>query len=102
MSMSCHSFTGDRSLRINKDDCRIKFDKIILEGEYTAEELLGALKLHIRKIKEESLKTNVNKLTYLHNSLTYLNQKDFDPFIELIKQGDNIINLESKFDGVNL
>lgn len=97
-----HAFTGDRSLRTSKDDCRIKFDKIILEGEYTTEELLGALKLHIRKIKEESVKTSINKLTYLHNSLTYLNQKDFDPFVELIKQGDNVINSESKFDGVNL
>jgi len=97
-----HAFTGDRSIRVNKEECRIKFDKILLDGEYTSEELLGALKLHIRKIKEESVKTSINKLTYLHNSLTYLNQKDFDPFVELIKQGDNVINSESKFDGVNL
>lgn len=96
-----HAFTGDRSLRISEEDCRLKFDKIILDGEYTAEELIGALKLHIHKIKEESVKTNVNKLTYLHNSLTYLNQKDFDPFIELMKQGGSV-TLETKFDGVNL
>ncbi len=82
-----HSFTGDRSLRINETECRLKFDKILTEGEYTSEDLIGALKLHILKIKEESVKTNVNKLTYLHNSLTYLNQKDFDPFVELMKQG---------------
>ena len=94
-----HSFTGDRSLRINKDDCRIKFDKVLLENEYTSEELIGALKLHILKIKEESVKTNVNKLTYLHNSSTYLSQRDYEPFIELIQQGNNII---PTFDGVNL
>jgi len=94
-----HSFTGDRSLRINKDDCRIKFNKVLLENEYTSEELIGALKLHILKIKEESVKTNVNKLTYLHNSSTYLSQRDYEPFIELIQQGNNII---PTFDGVNL
>ena len=94
-----HSFTGDRSLRINKDDCRIKFNKVLLENEYTSDELIGALKLHILKIKEESVKTNVNKLTYLHNSSTYLSQRDYEPFIELIQQGNNII---PTFDGVNL
>ena len=39
-------------------------------------------------MKEESVKTRVNKLTYIHNSLTYLNQRDFEPYIELIKQED--------------
>jgi ABC-type Fe3+/spermidine/putrescine transport system ATPase subunit len=82
------TFTGDRSLRTSKDDCRTKFDKILLEGEYTADELIAALKLHIHKMKKESIKTKINKLTYLHNSATYLSQRDFEPYIELIKQGD--------------
>lgn len=81
------TFTGARSLRQNKEECRLKFDKILLEGEYKAEDLINALNLDVHQKKEASVKQNNNKLTYMQNSLTYLNQRSFEPFIELIKQG---------------
>ena len=81
------TFTGARSLRQNKEECRLKFDKILLEGEYKTEDLISALKLDVHQKKEASVKQNANKLTYMQNSLTYLNQRSFEPFIELIKQG---------------
>jgi hypothetical protein len=96
------TFTGDRGLRTNESECRLKFDKILLEGEYTAQEIIDATKYDIFQKKEMSVKTGVNKLTYLHNSLTYLNQRDYEPFIELIKQGHKIINSEPEYDGVNI
>jgi hypothetical protein len=40
--------------------------------------------------KESSLKNSTNKLTYMQNSLTYLNQRSFEPFIELIKEGNKV------------
>jgi len=80
-------FTGARSLRQNKEECRLKFDKILLEGEYTAAQLKQALEFDVLQKKESSFKTNSNKLTYMQNSLTYLNQRSFEPFIELIKEG---------------
>ena len=61
-------FTGCRSLRTNKDDCRIKFDKILGEGEYTAKELTKALQYDVLKKKEISAKTGSNKLTYTGNT----------------------------------
>ncbi len=65
----------------------MKFEKIIIEGDYTAEELIEALKYDVVQKKEASFKTGNNKLSYMQNSLTYLNQRSFEPFIELIKKG---------------
>ena len=83
-------FTGGRSLRQNKDECRLKFDAIINEGEFTAIQLIESLKFDVLQKKEESLKQKANKLSYMQNSLTYLKQKSFEPFIELITQGETI------------
>lgn len=80
-------FAGSRSLRQNKEECLLKFDKILLEGEYTAKDLIDALLLDVHQKKESSVKLSTNKLTYMQNSLTYLNQRSFEPYIELIKQG---------------
>ena len=83
-------FTGSRGLRIAKDDCRTKFRKIMLENEYTKSQLIEALKLDVHQKKEKSYQTNSNKLSYMQNSLTYLNQRSFEPFIELINSGMKI------------
>lgn len=83
-------FTGSRSLRRDKDECKLKFDKILLEGEYTAAELTQALLFDVEQKKENSVKTGTNRLTFMQNSLTYLNQRSYEPFIELIKEGAKI------------
>ena len=85
-------FTGSRSLRQNKEDCKIKFNKILIEGEHTSEQLIKALNYDVEQKKEASIKQGTNKLTYMQNSLTYLNQRSYEPFIELINQG---VELES-------
>jgi len=84
------TFAGSRTLRQNKEGCKLKFDKILLEGEYTAQDMIDALEYDILQKKENSIKQKANKLTYMQNSLTYLNQRSFEPFIELIKQGKQI------------
>jgi hypothetical protein len=84
------TFAGSRTLRQNKEGCKLKFDKILLEGEYTAQEMIDALEYDILQKKENSIKQKANKLTFMQNSLTYLNQRSFEPFIELIKQGKQI------------
>lgn len=83
-------FTGSRSFRVGKDDCRTKFSKILLEGEYSAQQLVDALNLEVFQKKERSVKENNNKMNYMQNSLTYLNQRTFEGFIELLKQGVTI------------
>jgi hypothetical protein len=83
-------FKGTRAIRVKKDDCRIKIDKILAEGEYTIDELVEALKLEIQQKMENSLKTGQNKLSYMQNSLTYLHQRTFEPYLELIKSGHKV------------
>jgi hypothetical protein len=80
-------FTGSRSLRQNKEDCKIKFNKILLEGDYTAKQLTDALQYDVDQKKDASIKQGTNKLTFMQNSLTYLNQRSYEPFIELINEG---------------
>lgn len=84
------SFSGSRALRQNKEECRLKFDKIMLEGEYSVDDMVKALEYDVIQKKEASLKEGRNKLTFMQNSLTYLNQRSFEPFIELIKSGHTI------------
>ncbi len=81
------SFTGTRSLRAKKDECKAKLHKILDEGEYTIKELIDALEFEINQKVNNSIKTGVNKMSFMQNSLTYLNQRTFEPFIELIREG---------------
>ena len=83
-------FRGTRALRKDKQACKIKFDAILLEGDYTAEQLIKALKYEIEQKVLMSMKTKQNRLTYMQNSLTYLNQRTYEAFVELIdEQGDD-------------
>lgn len=90
------TFKGSRSLRAAKDDCRTKFNKILLEGEYTATQIIEAMKYDVLQKKEASIRQGTNKLTYMQNSLTYLNQRSFEPFIELIQQSGKTVEDEEK------
>mgnify|MGYP001590475955 CR=1 FL=1 len=78
-------FAGSRAIRIKKEECRSKFEKILDEG-ILGEDMVKALECEITQKKEESLKRNENKLNYMQNTLTYLNQRTFEPYIELVKE----------------
>lgn len=93
------NFTGTRAIRKGKDECRLKFDKIILEGEYTAKQLIDALNYEILQKKESSIETKTNRLTFMQNSVTYLNQRAFEPYIELIINGEQIKESDEKPTG---
>jgi hypothetical protein len=83
-------FQGGRALRAGKEDCKTKFNKILLEGEHTAQQLIAALKYDVLQKKEMSYIHKNNKLSYMQNSLTYLNQRSFEAYIELINEGIEI------------
>jgi len=96
-------FAGSRALKTDKDNCRIKLEAIINEGEYTLDQIIKAVEYDVMQKKEQSVKTGQNKLTYIQNSLTYLRQRSFEPFIELIKEGKDIKQTENtNFDGINI
>jgi hypothetical protein len=96
-------FTGSRALRINKEDCKVKLKSILNTGEFTIDEIVEAVKYDVQCKMESSIKTKTNKLSYLQNSLTYLRQYSFLPFLELIKEGKAIKEETQKtFDGINI
>jgi hypothetical protein len=80
-------FKGVRKFKAEKDTCRQLFNRILNSGEYTAEELIEAIKLETENRMEESYKTGQNKLVYLQNTATYLRQYSFDAYVELIRKG---------------
>jgi hypothetical protein len=96
------SFTGTRSLRTKKDDCKAKFAKILEEGEYTVQDMIEALEFEVLQKKNNSIKDKTNKLTFMQNSLTYLNQRTFEPFIELIKAGIKIVEPPKSTGGTDI
>jgi hypothetical protein len=89
-------------MRVKKDECKIKFDSIVGEGEYKPTELIAALEYEILQKKENSIKTKVNRLTFMQNSLTYLNQRSFEPFIELIRDGKTIKESAEPIKGMDI
>ena len=95
-------FTGTRGMRVKKEECKLKFNNIVEEGEYTSIELIAALEYEILQKKENSIKTKVNRLTFMQNSLTYLNQRSFEPFIELIREGKTIKESAEPIKGMDI
>ena len=87
------TFKGTRTLKRDKENCRLKFNAILAEGEYTGEELRLAMEYDVLNKKENSVKAGENKLKYLQNSLTYLTQRSYEPYIEIVKEG---ITIEDK------
>lgn len=78
-------FPGSRGLRQRKEECRKKFGDILLEGTYSVEDMISALKTEILMKMNQSVRDNENKMKYMQNSLTYLNQRTFENFIEIAK-----------------
>jgi hypothetical protein len=93
------TFKGTRALRLHKDDCRLKFDKILIEGEYTAAQLIAALNFEVNQKKETSITENANRLKFMQGSSVYLNQRSFEPFIELIRDGATVTEAKLKPTG---
>jgi hypothetical protein len=88
------SFNGSRGLKRAREDCRIKFNKILSEGDYTSEEIIKATLLDVLLKKEGSLNFGENRLKYIQNSLTYLSQRSFEPFVEMIKTGIDPLQIQ--------
>jgi len=83
-------FQGSRALRINKENCRTKLNAILNEGEHSIDTIVEAIKEDVKSKTEMSLKTRINKLSYMQNSLTYLNQRSYEPYILLLSEGTTI------------
>lgn len=83
-------FTGSRKMRVQIEKCALKFNQIVNDNIFTARQIIEATKYVILLRKEASLKKKSNELTYMHNSYTFLDQKDFEPFVKLAEDGVKI------------
>jgi hypothetical protein len=95
-------FSGSRSLRNDKENCKIRLNSILAEGEYTVEDLIAALEFDVLQKKENSIKTGSNKLTFMQNSYAYLNQRTFESFIELVKAGVKVEETNKTIGGTDI
>jgi len=76
------TFSKTRTLRKNTEKCRDLFFKILREGEYTAEELCGAIIAESLAKMEDSYRRGENKMSFITNSESYLRQRIFEGFME--------------------
>jgi hypothetical protein len=76
-SKKCQTTT----FKTNKEGCRLLFNKMILDKEFTAKEIIDATLYDVNLKKERSYKTGQNQLMFLQNSHTYLLKKFFDGFV---------------------
>lgn len=79
-------FEGSRGLKQKKEDCKIKLNKILNEGDFTIEQIIKCLKLEVHQKQEKSYKEGKNHMSFMQNSCTWLNQRTFEGYIELIKK----------------
>lgn len=85
-----------RAMRIGKEYCRDKYEKLIAEG-YKHEDLMKALKYEVEMRRQKSERGAENQMTFMHNSKTYLYQRSFEAFIELAKE-EKPTNMDDKFN----
>lgn len=77
-------FQGSQVKRVQKAECQKMFN--VLSNSYKPEDIIDATAYHIKNAKEVSFKKRENQLTYVTNSLRYLTQKYFEPFIGKLKK----------------
>jgi hypothetical protein len=81
---------GTRALRKgDKQDLRVKLSKILLEGKYSLEDIIRALRFEVKQKVDESLKKKENKLSFMQNISSYINQRTFEAYIEISKLKDS-------------
>lgn len=95
-------FEGSRALKMDKEKCKLQFNNILNEGDYSAQDIIDAVKYDVLQKKKNSYKTKQNKLQYIQNSLTYLRQRSFEPYIELAKEQTKEIEEPDIYGGVNV
>lgn len=80
--------------RIKKMLCREHWNEILLEGEYTAEQIIEGTKNHFDQAMNESLRSGENKVQYIANSERYLRERMFAPFIVAGRRSNNFDTID--------
>lgn len=75
-------WVSTRSLRVKKDLCQGKFQKILEEGTYTLDDLIRVLELEVSLRKQTSITRDKNELEFMKATESYLNSRQFEVFID--------------------
>jgi len=75
-----------RILKGNKDICKKKYNLFLSQG-IKHEDIVKALRYELKLRKDSNNKNN--NLTYMKNSLTWLNQKEFEIILETMSEDNN-------------
>lgn len=75
-------FSGSQAKKIKKEECRLEFQKIVLSGDFSAEEIIQGTENHILAAKRTSLRKGENQISFIPNSYRYLRERLFSAFIE--------------------
>lgn len=79
-------FKKTRILKAGKDNCKRKYIEYLTKGiEHT--DIIKALKYEIKLRKD--VNNGQNKMTYMKNSLTWLNSKEFEIILETMDEDNN-------------
>lgn len=84
------NFPKTRILRINKDECKRKYLKILKEGNVTHDDIIKALTYEI-EFNKSSSSFKENKFKYMKASTTWLNQAYYETLLEDLKSNNKII-----------
>lgn len=90
-------YKGTQAKKIKKDECSDLF--ILLNAKYSFDDIIKATQYHIETAKKQSIKTNKNQISFIPNSLRYLREEVFQPFIEISK---NEIHNSSSYKEIEL
>jgi len=77
-----------RNLRVKKDECQVKFRKILDEHKYTLDTLIDVLKLEVSMRKSQSDVRGKNEMDFMKGTLSYLNSRQFEVWIQWKKEQD--------------
>lgn len=77
-------YPGSRGFKTKKDECEKLYLKALAEGT-KHEDMLGAIKYEVNEKKREARRTGQNKLDYMVNTHSYLLNKLYINFIEMMK-----------------
>lgn len=79
------SFPSTQNKRVKKKECRKVWEEILLE--YTPEEVIQGTANHFHLAMDLSVKNRKNEVHFISNSLTYLGNRLFVPYIGERKKG---------------
>lgn len=79
-------YRKSRILKANKDTCKKKYIALLEEGQ-SHEDIIKALKYEIKLRRDSNNKSN--NMTYMKNSLTWLNQKEYEVILETMDDDNN-------------